>query len=231
MLTSTTRSGGYRLLSLLRRGHRRPLGAEPHLRRTSTPGRRRRWLTTTVALDAARADRGRGHRDQPFRYVEGTRRSLRTCPDRCERGGTDPASLPTVTPAAAPGTRGRTRYSVPAGSRRAVPVVAMTVALLGAAAIMISPITSWTMAPGHLRNRAAPALRGHSCRVVAPELVMAGPRSAPHAVATCTADGVAVARGGTAGPGRGDPTAPEATPGLTRYRTGRTDRDAVVMGQ
>ena len=35
---------------------------------------------------------------------------------------------------------------MPPGSRRAVPVVAMTVALLGAAAVMISPITSWTMA-------------------------------------------------------------------------------------
>jgi hypothetical protein len=34
---------------------------------------------------------------------------------------------------------------MPAGSRRAVPVVAMTVALLGAAAVMISPITSWTV--------------------------------------------------------------------------------------
>jgi hypothetical protein len=35
---------------------------------------------------------------------------------------------------------------MPAGSRRAVPVLAMTVALLGAAAVLISPITSWTMA-------------------------------------------------------------------------------------
>ena len=34
---------------------------------------------------------------------------------------------------------------MPPGSRRAVPVVAMTVALLGAAAVMISPITSWTV--------------------------------------------------------------------------------------
>ena len=30
-------------------------------------------------------------------------------------------------------------------SRRALPLAAMVVALLGAAAIMISPITSWTM--------------------------------------------------------------------------------------
>ena len=35
---------------------------------------------------------------------------------------------------------------MPPGSRRAVPVAVMTVALLGAAAIMISPITFWTMA-------------------------------------------------------------------------------------
>ena len=50
MSTSTTRSGGYRLLSLLRRGHRGPVGAEPHLRPTSTPRRGRRWPTTTVFL-------------------------------------------------------------------------------------------------------------------------------------------------------------------------------------
>ena len=34
---------------------------------------------------------------------------------------------------------------MPARSRRALPLVAMVVALLGAAAIFISPITSWTM--------------------------------------------------------------------------------------
>ena len=50
MLTSTTRSGGYRLLSLLRHGHRGPLGAGPHLRSTSTPHRRWRWLTATGSL-------------------------------------------------------------------------------------------------------------------------------------------------------------------------------------
>lgn len=50
MLTSTSRSGGYRILSLLRRGHRGPLGAGPPLRPTSTPRRGRRWLTTTVLL-------------------------------------------------------------------------------------------------------------------------------------------------------------------------------------
>ena len=35
---------------------------------------------------------------------------------------------------------------MPPESRRTVPLAAMIVALLGAAAIMISPITSWTMA-------------------------------------------------------------------------------------
>ena len=50
MLTSTTRSGGYRFLPLRRRGHRSPLGAGPHLRSTSTPRRGRRWLTTTGSL-------------------------------------------------------------------------------------------------------------------------------------------------------------------------------------
>ena len=35
---------------------------------------------------------------------------------------------------------------MPPGSRRTVPPAAMIVALLGAAAIMISPIMSWTMA-------------------------------------------------------------------------------------
>ena len=35
---------------------------------------------------------------------------------------------------------------MPAGPGRALPLAAMVVALLGAAAVMISPITSWTMA-------------------------------------------------------------------------------------
>jgi hypothetical protein len=52
MLTSTTRGGGYRLLSLLRRGHGRPPGAAPHLRRTFTPNRGWRWLRTTWTLPA-----------------------------------------------------------------------------------------------------------------------------------------------------------------------------------
>jgi hypothetical protein len=34
---------------------------------------------------------------------------------------------------------------MPAGPGRALPLAAMVVALLGAAAIMISPITPWTM--------------------------------------------------------------------------------------
>jgi hypothetical protein len=50
MLTSTTRGGGYRLLSLLRRGHGGPLGPGRHLRPTSTPRRGWRWLTTTRSL-------------------------------------------------------------------------------------------------------------------------------------------------------------------------------------
>ena len=50
MLTSTTRGGGYRLLSLLRRGHGGPLGAGRYLRPTSTPRRGWRWLTTTGSL-------------------------------------------------------------------------------------------------------------------------------------------------------------------------------------
>ena len=50
MLTSTARSGAYRLLSRLRRGHRGPIGAGPHLRPTATPRRGPRRLTTTVFL-------------------------------------------------------------------------------------------------------------------------------------------------------------------------------------
>jgi hypothetical protein len=50
MLISTTRGGGYRLLSLLRRGHRCPPGAAPHLRSTFTPNRGWRWLTTIGSL-------------------------------------------------------------------------------------------------------------------------------------------------------------------------------------
>jgi len=50
MLTSITRDGGYHLLSLLRRGHGRPPGAAPYLRRTFTPNRGWRWLTTIGPL-------------------------------------------------------------------------------------------------------------------------------------------------------------------------------------
>ena len=50
MLTSTARGGGYRLLSLLRRGHDGPRGARRHPRRAGTPRRGWRWLTTTVSL-------------------------------------------------------------------------------------------------------------------------------------------------------------------------------------
>jgi hypothetical protein len=50
MPTSTTRSGGYRLLPLLRHGHRGPLGAGRHPHPTSTPRRGWRWLTTTGSL-------------------------------------------------------------------------------------------------------------------------------------------------------------------------------------
>ena len=44
------------------------------------------------------------------------------------------------------GGRGRTRNAVPAGPGRALPLAALVVALLGAATIMISPITPWTTA-------------------------------------------------------------------------------------
>jgi hypothetical protein len=50
MLTSPTRGGGYRLLSLLRRGHGGPLGPGGHLHPTSAPRRGRRRLTTTGFL-------------------------------------------------------------------------------------------------------------------------------------------------------------------------------------
>jgi uncharacterized membrane protein len=44
-----------------------------------------------------------------------------------------------------PGRRSRrTRNVVPRESPRALPLAALVVGLLGAAAIMISPITSWT---------------------------------------------------------------------------------------
>ena len=55
MLTSITRGGGYRLLSLLRRGHGRPPGAAPHLRRTFTPNRGWSWLRTAGSLTSVLA--------------------------------------------------------------------------------------------------------------------------------------------------------------------------------
>ena len=43
-----------------------------------------------------------------------------------------------------PGRRSRTGNAVPVGPGRALPLAALVVALLGAATIMISPITPWT---------------------------------------------------------------------------------------